>query len=184
MTILFTGRKAHLTPSLKEFTEDKLARLDRLLGDALDAHVILSQERHRQVAEVVVKVRHATFTAKAEAADARDSLGACIDRLVVQARKHRERARKERKRQGAKISSRRLTARSPELAAPAAAGGNGPGVIRSGRVPAKPMSVDEAVIQARGSKVPYVVFRNAESQQLAVLFRRPDGRFELVETEA
>ena len=187
MTILFTGRKAHLTPSLKEYAKDKLAKLERVLDEVPDAHVILIQERHRHVGEIVVKARHATFTAKAEAAEPREALGACADRLVVQARKHRDRILKGRKRQGAKVSPRRLPAGfpAPMLSAEGApAEGDGPGVIHMGRVPAKPMSLQEAVTQARESKTPFLVFRNADTQQLAVLFRRPDGRLGLVETEA
>jgi putative sigma-54 modulation protein len=187
MTILFTGRKAHLTPSLKEYAKDKLARLERLLDDVLDVHVILIQERHRHVGEIVVKAPHATFTAKAEAAEPRDALGACADRLVVQARKHRDRILKGRKRQGAKISPRHLPVGFPapiQSAEGSPADGDGAGVIHMGRVPAKPMSLEEAVTEARGSRTPFVVFRNADSQQLAVLFRRPDGRLGLIETEA
>ena len=187
MTILFTGRKAHLTPPLKDYAEEKLAKLERLLDQALDIHVILNQERHRHVAEILVKAPHATFTARAAAGEPRDALGACADRLVVQARKHRDRILKGRKRQGARISLRRLPGGLPAPLVPpegSPAGGNGPGVIHMGRVPAKPMSLQEAVTQARGSRTPFLVFRNADSQQLAVLFRRPDGRLGLIETEA
>jgi putative sigma-54 modulation protein len=185
MTILFTGRKTHLTPSVKEFAEAKLKRLERVLDPIRDAHVILDQERHRHVAEIVVKARHATFTAKGAAAEPLDAIGACVDRLVVQARRHRERARKERKRRGAKASPRRLAALLAEAAgAPGPAARNGPGVIRMGRMPAKPMSVEEALLEARDTRSPVLVFRNAESQQVAVLFLRPDGRFGLIEAEA
>ena len=53
-----------------------------------------------------------------------------------------------------------------------------------GRVPAKPMSVEEALLQVRASRESVLIFRNADSQQVAVLFRRADGRFGLIEEEA
>ncbi len=53
-----------------------------------------------------------------------------------------------------------------------------------GLVPAKPMSVTEALDQARDSRDPFVIFVNEESQQIAVIYKRSDGRFGLVETEA
>ena len=64
MRILFTGRKAHLTPALKALAESKLVKLEKYLGVILDSHVILSREKHRHVAEIVVKARARTLAAK------------------------------------------------------------------------------------------------------------------------
>jgi hypothetical protein len=52
-----------------------------------------------------------------------------------------------------------------------------------GRVAVRPMSIREAVQQAQDSERPVLVFRDLASQQVAVLFRRPDGQLGLVETE-
>lgn len=185
MTILYTGRKADLTPVLKELTEKKLGKLGRFLGEIQDAHVILTLEKHRHLTEIVVKGRLATLTARSEAADFRDSVVLCIDRLLVQARKHRERRAKERRREGRRSSPRRggETLGAPALAGAAGSDNDHPRVVRMGRIPAKPMSVEEALLQVRGSRDPFLIFRNAESQQLAVIFRRSDGRFGLVEEE-
>jgi putative sigma-54 modulation protein len=46
------------------------------------------------------------------------------------------------------------------------------------------MSVDEALMQAQGSKDAFLVFRDARSQRVSVLYRRPDGNFGLIEPEA
>ncbi len=184
MTILYTGRKADLTPAMKELAGKKLEKLERFLGGILDAHVILSLEKHRRLAEIVVKGRDATLTAKGEASDFRDSIGQCADRLLAQAKKHRDRVAKERKREGMRASPRSAIA-GFDIGRDAAAssGDDHPSVIRMGRIPSKPISVEEALLEIRGSRNPFLVFRNAESHQVAVLFRRPDGRFGLVEEE-
>src|SRR5438093_96472 len=104
MTILFTGRKADLTPDLKDFAEKKLAKLGRLFGDGLDVHVILTLEKHRHLVEIVAKARMATLTARANAAEFPDSLGLCVDRLLVQARKRHGRIAEERKRRARRAS--------------------------------------------------------------------------------
>jgi putative sigma-54 modulation protein len=46
------------------------------------------------------------------------------------------------------------------------------------------MSLDEAVFEIQDSRDGFLVFRNADSQRISVLFRREDGRFGLVEPEA
>jgi putative sigma-54 modulation protein len=179
MTILFTGRQADLTEGLKAFTEKKLAKLERFLDALQDAHVVLKAEKHRRLVEIVVKTRAATLTARGEAADFRDSIGLCADRLLAQAKRHHERLAKERKRAGMRSSPR-----VPETGAPPRAGdGDHPAVVRMGSIPAKPMSLEEALLQADRSSDPVLVFRNVESQNVAVLFRRADGRFGLVEEE-
>ena len=181
MTIVFTGRKAGLTKPLREHTEKRLEKLERFLGDIRDAHVILTLERHRRIAEVVVNGRIATIAAKAEAADFHESITLCSDRLLAQAKKQHDRLSKEHKRQGKRGLGRYSALTGREEAPPG--GDHGDPVIRMGHISAKPMSVKEAVLQVSGSHDPFLVFRNAESQQIAVIFRRPDGRFGLVEEE-
>ena len=157
-----------------------MGKLNRVLDDILDAHVILTREKHRHVAEIIVKSRFATLTAKAVGGEFQDSAGICVDRLLAQARKHRGRLQARRRGRGPWTSPRR---RIPE-AGEAEVMEEAPPVVRMGRLPVKAMSVDEALIEAQEDSRPIVVFRNSESKELAVIFRRPDGKFGLVETEA
>ncbi len=185
MTIVYTGRRAALTPLLREFVEKKLTKLERFLGEIQDAHVILALEKHRYLAEVVVKARVASLAAKSESSDFRDAAAMCTERLLAQAKRHHDRLAKERKREGMRRSARRggLPIEAI-LDAVTGSDNNRPPIVRMGRIPAKPMSVEEAALQVRDSRNAFLIFRNAESQQVAVIFRRPDGRYGLVEEEA
>src|SRR5262245_54015119 len=182
MTILFTGRKAHLTPTLKSFAESKLGKLEKLLGDRIDAHVILKSEKHRQQAEVIIKARSRTLTAKAEAGEFTDAVSTCADRLLAQARRHADRMNSRRKGRGARSLDWR---RVPGATAPAAVAPTDglPEVVRMGRTEVRPMSVREALLRAMDADRPVLVFRDLASQQVAVLFLRADGQYGLVETE-
>lgn len=186
MPILFTGRKADLTRALKEYAEEKLAKLDRFLGDSPDIHLILSREKHRHLVEIVARTRAATLTARADGSDFHESIGLCLERVLTQARKHRSRFSRERKRRAMQRSPRGA---GPERTAPppseaAIADDERPVLVPMGRVPVKPMSVEEALFQMQESPDPFLVFRNSESQQVSVIFRRRDGRFGLIEPEA
>src|SRR5439155_17911185 len=142
MTLLFTGRKADLTPGLKSFAEDKLARLERILHESPDAHVVLTREKHRHRAEIVVHARIGTLTARADGAEFEECLAAAIDRLLAQARKQHSKIAKGRKRRAIRESLRRGSG-FPEVAAPPS--NDGPIVVPMGRVPVRPMSVEEAL---------------------------------------
>jgi putative sigma-54 modulation protein len=180
MTLLFTGRKADLTPELKSFTEEKLARLERILHESPDAHVVLTREKHRHRAEIVVRARIGTLTAKADGAEFEESLGLAIDRLLSQARKHHSKIAKGRKRRAMRESLRRGPDIS-EVAAPPAS--DGPVVVPMGRVAVRAMSVEEALVRLQELSDPFFVFRDADSQRVCLLFRRRDNRYGLVETE-
>jgi putative sigma-54 modulation protein len=187
MPILFTGRKTDLTPGLKEFAEAKLAKLARLLGDEPDAHVVLKREKHRHLAEIVARSRVGTLTARGDAGDVRDALRVCLDRALAQARKQRARVARERKRRAMQGSPRRAAGRPARTArwSPASQSDDDrPLVVPTQRIPVKPMSVEEAALMMQVSPDPFLVFHNAESQRIAVMFRRSDGRFGLIEPES
>jgi putative sigma-54 modulation protein len=184
MRILFTGRKAHLTPELKSFVETKLAKLERVLDEILDVHVVLEREKHRHLVEIMVKERATTLTARAVGDEFLDAIGPCVDRLLAQAKKHTGRQQTRRKGRGAWKSPRRVVRESgPEgLPAEEAVAGQAPAVVRMGRVAVRAMSLREALLRAEENG-PIVVFRDPASKEVGVIFRRPDGQFGLLEME-
>jgi ribosome hibernation promoting factor len=180
MTLLFTGRKADLTPELKTFTEEKLARLERILHETPDAHVVLTREKHRRRAEIVVHARIGTLKAGAEGAEFEESLGLAIDRLLAQARKQHSKIAKGRKRSATRGALRGGPGMSevPETAA-----SDESIVVPMGIVPVRPMSVEEALVRLQDLSDPFLLFRDADTLRVCVLFRRRDNRYGLVETE-
>jgi len=180
MDIAYTGRKASLTPALKAAAVGKLEKLEKVLGDILDARVILTREKHRQVAEIVVKARTRTLTAKGEASEFTEAIGVAADRLMAQARRHADRRTARRKGTAPWKAGRRSAAIEPEVVEPPPM----PEVVRLGPFRIVPMSVREALLRARDKGPDVLVFRDLASQQVSVLYRRPDGQYGLVETEA
>jgi putative sigma-54 modulation protein len=180
MTILFTGRKADLTPGLKTFTADKLARLERILHEKPAAHVVLTREKHRHLVEIVVRARIGTLTAKADGAEFEESLVLAVDRLLAQARKHHSKIAKGRKRRAMRESRRGGAGLQESATGPAS---DEPIVVSMGRVPIRPLSVEEAIPLLQEASEPFLVFRDADSLQISVIFRRRDGRIGLLEPE-
>ena len=100
MLIEFTGRHADVSPKLRAIAERKLKKISRALHGITRAHVILTTDKHRQIAEVTVQSRRLALAAQHESADFAASLGSVMDRLTRQARRHAAR-RRERKRAAA-----------------------------------------------------------------------------------
>jgi len=179
MTIVFTGRKADLTADLKSVAEKRLSKLERILHESPDVHVILTREKHRHRIEILVRGRIGKLTARGHGAVMRDALAEGIDRILAQGRKHHEKWARGRKRR----ATRRPAESAPETGVTTGPESDGPTVVPMGRVPVKPMSVEEALLLMQDSPHPFFVFRDADSQQVSVIFRRRDGHFGLIEPE-
>ena len=177
MTIVYTGRKAGLTPALKAAAEARLEKLEKVLGDILDARVILTREKHRQVAEIIVKAKSRTLTAKGEAPEPTDAIGAAADRLLAQARRLSGRRSEKRRGRGPWKSEERAAAAPVELLAAL------PTVVRLGSFRVRGMSMREAIRKAHAEESEVLVFRDLASVQVSFLYRRPDGQYALVTTE-
>ncbi len=184
MKIEFTGRQTEVPAAARRVAERKLAKLGRLLPSLTRAHVTLSAERHRQVAEVSVHSRHLDLAAVEATPDAAASVANAIEKLVRQAEKQRTRMRL---RKGG--ASPRLEAAAAATAAEPGAGNgrgepSGPRVIRARRAPVKPMTLEEATLELDGRGDGVLVFRDAATERVSVLFRRRDGNLGLIEPEA
>jgi putative sigma-54 modulation protein len=179
MRIEFTGRHADVPPEIRSLADRKLRKLAKVLRGITDVHVVVARDKHRRNAEVTVHSPHLTLTAADESADIALSVATVIDRLTRQAQRHMGRIR-ERKRRGSRTMPLASEAAAPSLPRSEAR----PRVIRSRRFLVKPMTVDEAVLEVGASDDGLLVFRDAVTERVSVLYRRKDGNLGLIEPEA
>jgi putative sigma-54 modulation protein len=177
MNLEMTGRQVEITPALRDFTEDKLRKLEKLLDGPLEVHVVLGIAKHRHMAEIQVKGRTASLSGMEETGDLYASISEVADKLERQALKHKEKVTGRRRREGA---------RAPKVGAALEAEANranpsaGPDeettrIIRSERYRLKPLSPEDAVMELETSKEEILVFRDSSTDRVNVLYRRPDG---------
>jgi putative sigma-54 modulation protein len=177
-----TFRHVEPTDALKTYAEEKLQRVRKYVRRPVDAHVILSVSKERHVAEITLQADHTRMFAAEETHDLYSAIDLALDKIEHQAQKLHAKRNRHKGPAGARGAEPRevmtsvLDAASPE---PGAARE----VIRAARVPAKPMSIEEAVEQLDASRDEFLVFTNASSQTLAVLYRRRDGHYGLIEPE-
>jgi putative sigma-54 modulation protein len=182
MKIEYTGRQTEISPEIRRLAERKLQKVAKALPRMTRAHVILTADKHRQIAEVSAHSRNLDLSAVEETTNPRLSVSNAMDKLLRQAQRHQE---KRRGRKGA--SSARRLAPSPEPRAKRE-GHDGrpdePRIIRNRRRAVKPMTLDEATleIEVRGEGI--LVFRDASTERMRILYRREDGHLGLIEPEA
>ena len=179
MKLSITGRHLAVTEAARQQIDTKLERLERLLsGSAVSAQCVLSQQRGLFVCELTVHARgdHMLHALGRDAQLPR-AVTLAAERVGQQAQKLKDRWKTRRR------TPENGAARLPVIERPPRPD-SGPRVIRSRSSAVKPMTLDDAMLALSDGAQSFLVFRHAPSDAVAILYRRPDGHFGLIEPEA
>jgi len=176
MTFEYTGRHVEVTPAIRRHVEDQFKKLQHVFnGVSAHAHVILAVEKNRQTGELIVHWRDHTLTAKDTNVDMYMALSRAVSKIEKQAIKLKKKII-DRKHSSPKTS---VAVASPDgqlKAAPAPVR-----IINARRYNVKPMTAEEAALEVSARTDQFVVFRDADTDRVAVLYKRQDGNFGLIE---
>ncbi len=188
MRIEYSGLKADLSERERIKVERKLAKIQRILTrrDDLETQVRLSRQRHLCEAEVMLRALRHTLVVAGTGSTTFAAMNSALGKLEKQAVRNKHKIidthRPGRQRDQPSVvleDSIRRSAEAVEI--PAEAAPSTHRVVRAGRVEAKPMTEDEAVLLLEAGKRDYVSYRDADSGYINVLVRGRDGVADLVE---
>jgi ribosome hibernation promoting factor len=175
MVLEFIGRNIELTPQQRALAAKKFNRLAKYFNAVHEARITVAQEKHRVAVEAYIRGKDFEVEASSETPEWTTSLQELVEKLEQQARRMKQKLT-GRKRPREKASTRSATpAAEPE---PNPAGS--PEVVETRSVPVLPMTVAEAALQLESSNDEFIVFREASSDRVSVLYRRRDRTFGLV----
>ena len=183
MRLELTGRHTDISPALRRLVDRKLARLERILNDSLvSAQVVLTLERNTRRADVTLHARGEKFLHGVGTSTEWDrSMTDAIRKIVQQAKKVKGKWQ-ERKRRARGAQVEPAASAPPSRARPVRP--RIPPILKSTRQALKAMSVAEAAREVEANGEGLLVFRDAETAGISVIFRRTNGELTLVETEA
>ncbi len=187
MNIKITGRHMDLSEALKAYIESALKKVKVHFDKVIDVDIVLDVEKHRHIAEVNLHANGVRIHSKEASSDMYASVDAVLEKLEKQARKYKDRINRHQPR-----TSREE--RSYQHAIVALEPTNGDGdhaeqveekhlVVNREKLVMKPMSLEEAVMQLNLVDDPFIVFANAETAQVNVLYSRGDKTYGLIEPE-
>lgn len=175
MKFEYTGRHINVTPALKRHVEEHFERLDHLFETKpTHAHVTIEVERGRHRSEITLKWRREVLNAATTNADMYQSLSQTIAKLEKQALKIKNKL----------IDKTQRVKKSGLLNSESSENGSGDGkprIYNARRYAVKPMTPDEASIVLQSRPDSFLVFRKAEDEKIAVLYKRKDGNFGLIQ---
>ena len=177
MNVEITGRHVVITPAIRAYILKRLRKFVKIFGDDINFHLIIDVEKGRQKAEILLKSKLLDLTGKGVTADMYSSITLAIEKLERQALKHKSKII-EGKRHRAKEKSVAVRSGVGETSSRALSQRkNG---IQEEEVRSKPMTVEEAVLELSNAERMFVVFRNSDSGNVNVLYRKKDGTLGLI----
>jgi putative sigma-54 modulation protein len=166
----------NLDPSehLKSYVTEKLNRFDKLLDNPAEAGVVLIVEKHRHIAEVNITGDRISINGKEETGDMYSAIDMVLDKLEKQLKRSKQKIRE--RRASAKGQTRTIREETARVTDEESAS-----QIKVESLDYKPMDIEEAVLQMDLTDQGFLVFTNARSSQINVLYRRKDGHYGLIQ---
>ena len=178
MRTIVKGKNYEVPEPVREYAERKLGRLERLLDDRSDATVELSVEQHRSaedshIVDVTLMIRGQALRSSAAASTHQAGIDDVLDKIERRAVDFRERPRTRAR--GAAERGR------PDAAASLDAEDRRGQIVKVKRFNVEPMFEEDALAQMEDLGHSFFVFVNAETERVAILYRRRAGDYGLIE---
>lgn len=180
--ITVTGRHVKITEPMREYATKKLESLHLDYPKIIEAKVILDVPNgRRQKAEIILFcANHITIEAASETDDLYASIDETISKIARRMRKHKTRLLKSHRPRTQKIrevEEQIFAAAFPESDEAEVESL----IIHEENYRIRPMFPDEAIMEMELSERSFIVFHNAKSDRLGILFRRKDGDYGMIE---
>ena len=172
MKIKIAGRHTDTSGALRNYVVEKTEALERFFDRIVSVDVVLSVEKERQIADFHAHLTNRKLiSAREESNDMYASIDKAIDRLKRQLVKFKDQLHEVRDRGPA----------APEAVTDGEGGADRRQILRTEAYFQKPMSPEEAALQLDAIDKEFLVFVNAETDQVAIIYHRRDGNFGLIE---
>ena len=200
MQFAVTFRHMEPTEALKSYARERMERVRKYLPDPITCHVVLSTERHNHRIDVTFQLHNGLSVAGHETTENMySSIDLCIAKIERQVRKYKGKLEGMKARPhhvhalpwSHSIVSEAFDGLNGEPNGPAAAPDQEHGtsmpapefkVVKTEKFHAQPMSVADAIVQLNLLHEPFLVFRHDTDGRVAVVYKREDGAYGLIET--
>lgn len=173
MTVTFR----HLDPSdaLRNYAMEKVSRIEKYLSNITEVHIILTHEKLSNTAEVIVHANRSKITAREKD---KDNMYASIDLMA-------DKLERQVKKMKDKITSHKEHRKALHniFSSEQASGTRNQSIVRTESIAIESMSLDNALAQIEKNNDEFYVFKNSETSNVNVLYRRRDGGFGLIAPE-
>ena len=175
MKFIITGRNIDVTPGLDVAIRDKIGRLDKYFTEDTTANVTLSVDKDRHKIEVTIPVKNGIIRAEQVSSDMYVSIDLVEEVIERQLKKYKNRLQDKQQAEGSSFKREFLEADYAE--------DEDIKIVRRKQFDMKPMYPEDACVQMELLGHSFYVFRNAEDEQICVVYKRKGGTYGMIEPE-
>ena len=168
MILNISGRDMTVRNDLRTITEKRITKLEKFFDAAAEVNVIYSKKRNKQNAEITVFAKGTIFRSEVEGETFNNSLDEAIENIVRQIRKYKTKIERDLRADAFTEIEDDFDLDEPEYE------------MRVKTFPVKPMSAEEAILQMNLLGHMFFVFRDADTSDICVVYKRKDGAYGLI----
>lgn len=181
MNIILRGEKNKATKAMSDYAKEKLSKLDKYIENAEDvqATIVAKKRNHQDKVEITIPVKSFILRAEESQDDFYAAIDVAIDKLERQLRKNKTRLQsqleKTKKQDIFDFSNFEEMDDGDE--------GDAQTIVKRKKVEVKPMSEEEAILQMELIGHQFYLFKDADTNQPTVVYKRKDGNYGIIESE-
>lgn len=176
MKLNIRGDKLEITDAIRDYVEDKLGRLDKYFKDSdINANVLLKVKGNRQIIEVTVPTDKYILRSEEEHNDLYAAIDLVVDKLEGQIRKNKTKLKKQNIDNKYKDFNFDYELDEDEE--------NNDVIVKHKEIEMKPMDSEEAILEMELLGHSFFVFKDVDTGNVNVLYKRKDGNYGLIETK-
>lgn len=176
MEIIIRGDKIKVTDAMKDYIEEKIGKLNKYIEDNCNvrATVVVKVKNHSQIVEVTIPLKSFILRSEESQDDFYAAVDKALDKLERQIRKNKTRLMsKQVKTMDFSFESFESEEEEDENER----------IIKRKRVEVKPMNEEEAIIQMELLNHQFYMYKDSETNKVAVVYKRKDNGYGIIESE-
>jgi len=176
MKINIHGKKLEVTDSIKKYIESKIGKLDKYFEypEDITATVVIKIVGRKQVVEVTINTNKLIIRGEVANDDLYASIDLVIDKIERQIRKNKTRMHKNINKES--IRDFKLDYETENIE-------NNEVIVKHKVIETKPMDEEEAILQMELIDHDFFVFKNSNTNEFNILYKRSDGNYGIIETK-
>lgn len=174
MKYIIRSQKLENTDAIKGYIQSKLSKLDKYFkeSDEIEAHVLTKPSGRLQTIEVTIPTKNFTLRNEESNEDLYSAIDIIVDKLERQIRKNKD-----------KLNSRIGKTLIQEVDTDINDNFTEENIVKRKKIELKPIDEEEAILQMNMLSHSFFVYKDVNTGNVNVLYRRKDKNYGIIETE-
>lgn len=176
MDIIIRGSKLEITEAMESYAKEKISRLAKYLENSDDTHatILVKIHGHLHIVEVTIPLKNFILRAEESKDDFYAAIDTVTDKLERQIRKNKTRIAAKKNKEVKDFAYDYIQSIEEESEEK---------IVKRKKIEVKPMDEEEAILQMELLGHEFYLYKDIETGEPAVIYKRKDGDYGIIEAE-